>query len=333
MAASLQAAATLMQPAKVGGLGRSYVQPLRSSQIVCKVFGGSGEGSGRLNCALQTGVKELAQKFSDAAKVAGFALATSALIASGANAEGIPKRLTFDELQSKTYLEIKGTGTANQCPIIDGGVDKFAFKPGKYNLKKLCLEPTSFTVKAESINKNAPPEFQKTKLMTRLTYTLDEIEGPFEVAPDGSVKFEEKDGIDYAAVTVQLPGGERVPFLFTVKQLVASGKPESFGGEFLVPSYRGSSFLDPKGRGGSTGYDNAVALPAGGRGDEEELVKENIKNTSSSSGKITLSVTNSKPETGELIGVFESIQPSDTDLGAKVPKEVKIQGIWYAQLE
>ncbi|KAH7852291.1 hypothetical protein Vadar_022834 [Vaccinium darrowii] len=333
MAASLQAAATLMQPAKVGGLGRSYVQPLRSSQIVCKAFGGSEEGSGRLNCALQTGVKELAQKFSDAAKVAGFALATSALIASGANAEGTPKRLTFDELQSKTYLEIKGTGTANQCPIIDGGVDKFAFKPGKYNMKKLCLEPTSFTVKAESVNKNAPPEFQKTKLMTRLTYTLDEIEGPFEVAADGTVKFEEKDGIDYAAVTVQLPGGERVPFLFTVKQLVASGKPESFGGEFLVPSYRGSSFLDPKGRGGSTGYDNAVALPAGGRGDEEELVKENIKNTSSSTGKITLSVTNSKPETGELIGVFESIQPSDTDLGAKVPKEVKIQGIWYAQLE
>ncbi|GMP28211.1 hypothetical protein CsSME_00003849 [Camellia sinensis var. sinensis] len=99
------------------------------------------------------------------------------------------------------------------------------------------------------------------------------------------------------------------------------------------PSYRGSSFLDPKGRGGSTGYDSAVALPAGGRGDEEELVKENIKNTASSTGKITLGVTNSKPETGEVIGVFESIQPSDTDLGAKVPKEVKIQGVWYAQLE
>ncbi|KAF5768811.1 putative outer membrane protein/outer membrane enzyme PagP, beta-barrel [Helianthus annuus] len=70
-------------------------------------------------------------------------------------------------------------------------------------------------------------------------------------------------------VTVQLPGGERVPFLFTVKELVATGPPENFSGEFLVPSYEGSSFLDPKGRGGSTGYDNAVALPAGGRGDEE----------------------------------------------------------------
>ncbi|NBH31887.1 Photosystem II manganese-stabilizing polypeptide, partial [Staphylococcus warneri] len=181
--------------------------------------------------------------------------------------------------------------------------------------------------------KNSAPDFQKTKLMTRLTYTLDEIEGPLEVSSDGTIKFEEKDGIDYAAVTVQLPGGERVPFLFTIKQLVASGKPESFGGEFLVPSYRGSSFLDPKGRGGSTGYDNAVALPAGGRGDEEELSKENVKNVAASTGKITLSVTSSKPETGELIGVFESIQPSDTDLGAKVPKDVKIQGVWYAQLE
>jgi len=251
----------------------------------------------------------------------------------GASAEGVPKRLTFDEIQSKTYLEVKGTGTANQCPTIDGGVDSFAFKAGKYNAKKLCLEPTSFTVKAEGVAKNAPLEFQNTKLMTRLTYTLDEIEGPFEVSPDGTVKFEEKDGIDYAAVTVQLPGGERVPFLFTIKQLVASGKPESFGGQFLVPSYRGSSFLDPKGRGASTGYDNAVALPAGGRGDEEELAKENNKSASSSTGKITLSVTKTKPETGEVIGVFESVQPSDTDLGAKAPKDVKIQGIWYAQLE
>jgi photosystem II oxygen-evolving enhancer protein 1 len=251
----------------------------------------------------------------------------------GANAEGVPKRLTFDEIQSKTYMEVKGTGTANQCPTIAGGVDGFALKPGKYYMKKLCLEPTSFTVKAEGVGKNSPAEFQNTKLMTRLTYTLDEIEGPLEVSSDGTIKFEEKDGIDYAAVTVQLPGGERVPFLFTIKQLVASGKPESFSGQFLVPSYRGSSFLDPKGRGGSTGYDNAVALPAGGRGDEEELTKENIKNTASSTGTITMSVTNSKPDVGEVIGVFESVQPSDTDLGAKVPKDVKITGVWYGQIE
>lgn len=80
MAASLQAAATLMKPAKVGGLGRSNVQQLRSSQIVCKAFG--EEVSGRPSCALQAGMKELALKCADAAKVAGFALAASALIAS-----------------------------------------------------------------------------------------------------------------------------------------------------------------------------------------------------------------------------------------------------------
>ncbi|VAH30399.1 unnamed protein product [Triticum turgidum subsp. durum] len=292
MAASLQAAATLM-PAKIGGRASSA----RPSSHVARAFG--VDAGARITCSLQSDIREVASKCADAAKMAGFALATSALLVSGASAEGAPKRLTFDEIQSKTYMEVKGTGTANQCPTIDGGVDSF----------------------------------QKTKLMTRLTYTLDEMEGPLEVGADGTLKFEEKDGIDYAAVTVQLPGGERVPFLFTVKQLVATGKPESFSGPFLVPSYRGSSFLDPKGRGGSTGYDNAVALPAGGRGDEEELAKENVKNASSSTGNITLSVTKSKPETGEVIGVFESVQPSDTDLGAKAPKDVKIQGVWYAQLE
>ncbi|BAB64069.1 putative 33kDa oxygen evolving protein of photosystem II [Oryza sativa Japonica Group] len=333
MAASLQAAATLMQPAKLGGRASSAALPSRPSSHVARAFGVDTGAAGRITCSLQSDIREVANKCADAAKLAGFALATSALLVSGASAEGVPRRLTFDEIQSKTYMEVKGTGTANQCPTVEGGVDSFAFKAGKYNMKKFCLEPTSFTVKAEGVAKNAPPEFQKTKLMTRLTYTLDEIEGPLEVSSDGTIKFEEKDGIDYAAVTVQLPGGERVPFLFTIKNLVATGKPESFGGPFLVPSYRGSSFLDPKGRGGSTGYDNAVALPAGGRGDEEELAKENVKNASSSTGNITLSVTKSKPETGEVIGVFESVQPSDTDLGAKVPKDVKIQGVWYAQLE
>ncbi|GKV54020.1 hypothetical protein SLEP1_g60530, partial [Rubroshorea leprosula] len=167
------------------------------------------------------------------------------------------------------------------------GVDTFAFKPGKYYAKKFCSEPTPFTVKAEG--------------------------------------FEEKDGIGYAAVTVQLPGGERVPFLFTIKQSVASGRPESFGGEFLVPSYRGSSFLDPKGRGGSTGYDNAVALPAGGRGDEEELTKENIKNASSSyqrRSSLVLPRANLRPEKSlEFLRVFSH---QTLTWGAKTPKDVKI---------
>ena len=44
----------------------------------------------------------------------------------------------------------------------------------------------------------------------------------------------------------QVPGGERVPFLFTIKELQAKGNLARFGGAFKVPSYRGSSFLDPK---------------------------------------------------------------------------------------
>merc|ERR1712196_196937 len=123
--------------------------------------------------------------------------------------------------------------------------------------------------------KGGAPEFVDTKLVTRLTYTLDDMSGKMKIGGYGKVTFIEEDGIDYAPTPVQLPGGERVAFLFTVKQLNTSGTLENFGGEFNVPSYRGSSFLDPKGRGGSTGYDTAVALPA--RGDDEELAKENTK--------------------------------------------------------
>ncbi|KAL2622366.1 hypothetical protein R1flu_002571 [Riccia fluitans] len=293
---------------------------------VNKAFGLKASG-GRVTCSAEDFVK----KAVEAGKIAAITLATSALAVSSAQAN--PGRLTFDEIQSLTYSEVKGTGLANQCPVIKEGQDGFGFKAGDYTLKKVCLEPTSFTVKAEGPLKGSGEEYQKTKLMTRLTYTLDEIEGPFKVGSDGSVKFEEKDGIDYAAVTVQLPGGERVPFLFTVKELVAEGTPSKFGGPYLVPSYRGSSFLDPKGRGGSTGYEDAEALPAGGRGIEKELEKENLKNTKALTGNITFSIAKSDTSTGEVAGTFESIQPSDTDLGSKAPKEVKIVGFWYGQLE
>jgi photosystem II oxygen-evolving enhancer protein 1 len=43
-----------------------------------------------------------------------------------------------------------------------------------------------------------------------------------------------------------------------------------------------------QGRGGSTGYDNAVALP--GRSDAEELAKENNKSTKPLKGQAVFSV-------------------------------------------
>merc|ERR1712224_649553 len=193
--------------------------------------------------------------------------------------------LTFDELQGLTYLQVKGSGLANTCPVIESGSTNLRDLPsGDYTFDKFCLEPTSFKVKAESQFKGGESEFLDTKLMTRLTYTLDDMSGKMKVGGDGKVSFVEEDGIDYAPTTIQLPGGERVAFLFTVKQLNANGSLENFGGEFNVPSYRGSSFLDPKGRGGATGYDTAVGLPA--RGDDEELAKQNTKNTAALKGSI-----------------------------------------------
>lgn len=106
------------------------------------------------------------------------------------------------------------------------------------------------------VSKGQPvKEFVNTKLMTRQTYSLEGISGDLEVK-DGKAVFTEKDGMDYAATTVQMPGGERVPFLFSLKNFVATAsnagpiKPGfDFGGSFTVPSYRTGLFLDPKGRG------------------------------------------------------------------------------------
>ena len=133
-------------------------------------------------------------------------------------------------------------------------------------------------------------------------------------------------------VRTQVPGGQRVPFLFTIKELQASGDLAKFGGTFKVPSYRGSTFLDPKvasspslpvsnlpvswgnclffcsksrnfrvrthfsegcpwagqGRGGSQGYDAALALQT--KADVDELEKENIKSFAALEGEIAFSV-------------------------------------------
>jgi photosystem II oxygen-evolving enhancer protein 1 len=244
---------------------------------------------------------------------------------------GSAQGLTYDELQGLTYLQVKGSGLANTCPVIEGGSSNLRDLPaGDYAFEKFCMEPTSFKVKEETLIKGGDASFVETKLMTRLTYTLDDMSGKLKIGGDGKVSFVEEDGIDYAPTTVQLPGGERVAFLLTVKQLSASGTLENFGGEFIVPSYRGSSFLDPKGRGGSTGYDTAVALPA--RGDDDDLAKENSKNTAALKGTIVLSAARVNTISGEIAGVFQAIQPSDTDLGAKPPKDVKITGLWYARI-
>ncbi|PLZ97474.1 Photosystem II manganese-stabilizing polypeptide [Fischerella thermalis CCMEE 5198] len=240
-----------------------------------------------------------------------------------------------------TYDQIKGTGLANKCPQLPetsrGSIPIDASQ--SYVIKELCLEPTNFFVREEPANKRQKAEFVAGKLVTRKTYSLDQIEGDLKINPDGSLTFVEKDGFDFQPTTVQLPGGERVPFLFTIKGLVAQSQPgmtsintsTDFEGTFRVPSYRGATFLDPKGRGVASGYDNAVALPA--QSDDEELLRANVKRADVMNGKISLSVAKVDSSTGEIAGTFESEQPSDTDLGAGEPKEVKVRGIFYARLE
>lgn len=251
--------------------------------------------------------------------------------------------LTKSDVLSLSYEQVKGSGLANRCPsVIPGGKQEISVNGGKkYKVTDLCLEPTSWQVEVEVATKKGEPvkEFVNTKLMTRQTYSLDEVSGSLEVK-DGKVTFTEEDGIDYAATTVQTPGGGRVPLLFTVKQLVAKSstagpiKPGfDLGGSFVVPSYRTGLFLDPKGRGTTTGYDFAGALAARQTGTEEdELFKENNKKFDVLNGNIEFAVKSVNAAEGEFGGVFVSNQPSDTDMGAKEPKNILIKGIFYGKI-
>jgi photosystem II oxygen-evolving enhancer protein 1 len=265
------------------------------------------------------------------------ALLTLCLSVLTACSEG-PANATSDKL---TYDDIRGTGLANNCPQLAettrGSIPINANE--SYMLKGLCLQPTTFFVKEEPENKRQKAEFVPGKLLTRYTSTIDQVQGTLKVNDDKSLTFIEEDGFDFQAITVQLPGGERVPFLFTIKNLVATSQPGAdsintstdFEGEFKVPSYRSAGFLDPKGRGEATGYDNAVALPAGA--DREDLTRTNVKRAEVSKGKISLQVAKVDSRTGEIAGTFASEQPSDTDLGATEAKEMKIRGLFYARLE
>jgi len=240
-----------------------------------------------------------------------------------------------------TYKDIIGTGLANNCPTLSettrGAIPVEANQ--SYVLKDMCLQPVTFFVKEESVNKRQAPEFIPGKLLTRFTSSLDQIQGKIEVAKNGSLTLIEEDGLDFQPITVQLPGGERVPFLFTIKNLVAKSQPgmdsintsTDFEGEFKVPSYRGAVFLDPKGRGVASGYDNSVALPADS--DSEQRVRANVKSVDTRDGSISLQVAKVDSRTGEIAGTFVSEQPSDTDLGADEPEEVRIRGIFYARVE
>ena len=264
-------------------------------------------------------------------------------VLAGAVAVGVAvapaQAITKSQLNELSYLQVKGTGLANRCPEVIGE-DSITPKGGA-RLVDMCIEPKAFAVE-EEVGKGGRTEkkFVNSKVMTRQTYTLDGIEGDISTS-GGSITFSEKEGIDYAATTVQLPGGERVPFLFTVKDLVAKGNGGAFkpgfqmGGEFSTPSYRTGLFLDPKGRGGTTGYDMAQALPGLQSGEEgdDELFAENNKVFDVTQGRIEMEVNKVNAAEQEIGGVYVATQLSDTDMGSKIPKKVLTKGIFYARVE
>lgn len=266
------------------------------------------------------------------------ALAVMALSALAGPAHAI----TADERAQLSYLQVKGTGLANRCSEVVGE-DSITVKTGM-KMVDMCLEPKAFFVEETTVTKKgeSKTDFVATKLMTRQTYTLDGISGSFK-DDGGKLTFTEEDGIDYAATTVQVPGGERVPFLFTVKELVAKGaqngnalKPGyEFGGSFKVPSYRTGLFLDPKGRGMTTGYDQAQALPGlqSGVDGDAEMFSENNKVFDVLTGSAEFEVQNVNAKESEIGGVFVSAQPSDTDLGGKEPKKLLLKGMFYGKIE
>lgn len=65
-------------------------------------------------------------------------------------------------------------------------------------------------------------------------------------------------------------------------------------------------FLDPKGRGTTTGYDSAVGLIGlqNGSADNDSLFKENNKKFEVLDGEIKFKVTNVNTENNEIGGVF-----------------------------
>jgi photosystem II oxygen-evolving enhancer protein 1 len=254
-------------------------------------------------------------------------------------AAGPAQAITKSELNQLSYLQVKGTGLANRCPEVIGE-DTISPKSGA-RLTEMCIEPKAWAVE-EEIGKAGKTEkkFVNSKVMTRQTYTLDGIEGSLK-SEGGKIVFQEQEGIDYAPTTVQLPGGERVPFLFTVKALKATGNGPSFkpgfqmGGDFTTPSYRTGLFLDPKGRGGTTGYDMAVALPGlqSGEAGDDAMFAENNKTFDITQGRIEMEVNKVNSEESEIGGVFVATQLGDTDMGSKVPKKILTKGIFYARVD
>ncbi|GAB4218478.1 MAG: photosystem II manganese-stabilizing polypeptide [Synechococcales cyanobacterium] len=236
-----------------------------------------------------------------------------------------------------TYDQVYKTGQAALCPqVADSARGKIDVAPGQVlKLTDICFQPVRIEVEEEK--RNGEKEFLDTKMFIPSGATLGPIKAEVKaVAGTDALEMRVVDGITQQPTTVQLPRRERIALLFSVRNLKAIAKGSStsinpstdFEGEYDVPGYHMSTFLDPKGRGSGTGYEIAVGLQAA-----QDAFDANKKIDEIAQGSLSLRIARVDSRTGELAGSFVSLQPSSTEQGALEPKLVRVQGIFYGRLD
>merc|ERR1712078_112782 len=142
------------------------------------------------------------EKVKDASKVAA-AIGASVLVAGSAAPSA--QALTFNEKQALTYLQVKGSGLANTCPVLDDGVsDLRSLKAGDYNISKFCLEPTSF--QEESAFHSCSPSRNSLLRVTWVSSEVTSSSHPTEDPPFWTLRVE----VPPPVMTLLLPSQPQV---------------------------------------------------------------------------------------------------------------------------
>lgn len=233
-----------------------------------------------------------------------------------------------------TYDQIHGTGLAAICPEVKTTTrGKIEVPAGKgLKLDDVCLQPVSIDVEEEK--RTGEKQFVSTKRFIIPGATLGPIQAEVR-SEGGGLAFDVLDGMTFQATTVELPGRERVPLLFSAidfkGKATSAGAIDSstdFEGKFSVPGYRGSTFLDPRGRGTETGYEAVVGLQAA----QEDYPEGSLKVDELTEGDMSIQIARVDPATGEIGGSFVSYQMSSDEQKTLEPHLVRIQGIFYGRV-
>lgn len=235
-----------------------------------------------------------------------------------------------------TYDQIRNTGKAGICPTVpDSARDRIPVPQGEVlKLTDVCFQPVQIEVEEEK--RNGEKEFLISKPIMLYAATIGPVKAEVTALDNSTLEFTVTDGLASQPTTAQMPRRELVPLLFSVKQLKAIARgteaaispSTDFEGDFLVPGYRSSTFLDPRGRGSATGYDVAVGLQA-----VQDEFEDSLKTDELSEGRLSLQIARVDELTGEISGSFVSLQPSSTEQGTLEPKLVRIQGLFYGRLD